>query len=351
MKLPSWLEKKKKETPEQETDHRVVYPLGPIDRQAERNEKVLRAGWIFLGVVVLAAVVIVLLLLPKREKKPADEKETIPVTAGNAGQESGKTEAPDRERPDYNGQNVRIRSVDCEYTEPTELTVSVQHAADLTALGEAAAENVRAHGWGEVECSSAQDGSLLLTAKDAAVLNAADYDKQEAFLASSQPENMARTFLQDSGIIELLRPYGITLSAEAVNKDGEISFSGNGDDALTECTLRFSFLFTGAFNQAKLRAVVPDGGVTTSEIVPMKKAASTAVSWSSAGAEETSVTAVEIRSIRGLPFYVFLCEDGTAAYALAVKETVLDEIPEAKAVYEELMTSGIQEYIEQPGAA
>ena len=42
--------------------------------------------------------------------------------------------------------------------------------------------------------------------------------------------------------------------------------------------------------------------------------------------------------------------DGTTAYALAVEESALEASPRAKAVYEELMLTGIQEYVRLEGA-
>lgn len=345
--------KKKKEQPGL-TDHRVTYPLGPIDRRAEHNARVLRIGWIFLAFVVALTVLAVILLLPKREKTAADSTDpSAPSAATVTPMEDKKPDKkPNPGDSASGGRKVRIRSLDCEYAPPAELTVSAVRSLDhteLTAIAEAAAANVAAAGWGDIGWSAGGD-ILMLQAENAEPLKGADFEKQEAFLASSQPENLARTFLQDSGIIGLLRSYGIVLSTDVENNKGEIVFRGGGEDSQTDCSLRFSFLFTGAFNQAVLRLSILDDLFTTDQVVPVKKAASAAVSWSSAGEEETAVTAVEIRRVRGLPFYVFTCDDGTTAYALAVKESVLEEVPEAQAVYSEIRASGIREYVEQPGA-
>lgn len=92
---------------------------------------------------------------------------------------------------------------------------------------------------------------------NAPALTPDNYDKQEAFLASSQPENAARTFLEHSGLIGLLRNYGLELGTAAENDNGVITFRGTGSTAQSECSVRFSFLYTGDFNQA-----VPPRGVS-----------------------------------------------------------------------------------------
>jgi hypothetical protein len=84
--------------------------------------------------------------------------------------------------------------------------------------------------------------------------------------------------------------------------------------------VRFTFLFTGAFNQAVVRAVYLADAVPVRDLVPLAKAVTRAVTWDGGGEAVTAVTGVELRSIRGVPFYVLSCADGTVAYALAVTE-------------------------------
>lgn len=79
-----------------------------------------------------------------------------------------------------------------------------------------------------------------------------------------------------------------------------ITFRGTGSTAQSECSVRFSFLYTGDFNQAVLRAVYLDGAADVPALA-IKKAASNAVTWDSADDGTVSVTAVELRSVRGLP--------------------------------------------------
>lgn len=62
-----------------------------------------------------------------------------------------------------------------------------------------------------------------------------------------------------------------------------------------------------------------------------------------------SVTAVELRSVRGLPFYAFTCSDGSVAYALACDESALDSVSGAREIYEETMRDGLREYVEISG--
>ena len=184
---------------------------------------------------------------------------------------------------------------------------------------------------------------------NAPALTPDNYDKQEAFLASSQPENAARTFLEHSGLIGLLRNYGLELGTAAENDNGVITFRGTGSTAQSECSVRFSFLYTGDFNQAVLRAVYLDGAADVPALA-IKKAASNAVTWDSADDGTVSVTAVELRSVRGLPFYAFTCSDGSVAYALACDESALDSVSGAQEIYEETMRDGLREYVEISGA-
>ena len=129
-----------------------------------------------------------------------------------------------------------------------------------------------------------------------------------------------------------------------------ITFRGRGQDERTECTVQFSFLYTGAFNQAVLRGTYLAGAVTTDKVLSLKKAAENAVTWGSADNGAVDVVSAELRSIRGLPFYAMTCSDGTVAYALAVPETELDAVPGGREIYEKMMEDGIQEYMEIPGA-
>lgn len=127
-----------------------------------------------------------------------------------------------------------------------------------------------------------------------------------------------------------------------------ITFRGTGSTAQSECSVRFSFLYTGDFNQAVLRAVYLDGAAAVPALA-IKKAASNAVTWDSADDGTVSVTAVELRSVRGLPFYAFTCSDGSVAYALACDESVLDSVSGAREIYEETMRDGLREYVEISG--
>ena len=229
------------------------------------------------------------------------------------------------------------------------MTLGVLKSVDLTALGETVAANVAANGWGSVTYSVSENGSLLLQNPGAPALTPDNYEKQEAFLASSRPENAARTFLEHSGLIGLLRSYGLELGTAAENDNGVITFRGTGSTAQSECSVRFSFLYTGDFNQAVVRAVYLDGAADVPALAP-KKAASNAVTWDSADEGAVSVTAVELRSVRGLPFYAFTCSDGSVAYALACDESALDAVSGAQEIYEEIMRDGLREYVEIRGA-
>lgn len=309
-------------------------------------------GWAFLGVMVALAVAAIAMLLGNR---PAAGNDGAPGPAPAPGVGSAfrteQTAPPLTLAEGTGGRAVEVKGIRCDFTEPGELIVGTLKSVDLSAIGNAVADNARSSGWGEVVWTVAEDGSLLLRAREQTALTADAFDRQEAFLASAQPENLARTFLENSGIIDLLRPYGLELSRQAENNDGMILFRGTGDGPETECSVRFSFLYTGAFNQAVIRAVYLDSPLTTAQVTPLKKAAENAVTWSSADAGGVYVTACEIRPIRGIPFYVMTCQDGTVAYALAVDEGVLAQVPGAADLYREMMAEGLQEYVAVPGAA
>lgn len=315
----------------------------------QKNKRLLLIGWIFLGVVLLLVIAAALwFLLPHGDKK-APETPAAPaaVSAGYAVEQ----QQPHRYTASADGGgNVNIRKILCDFETPATLTCGLLSVPDLTPVGEAAAANVKAAGWGTVTPTLSQDGTLILSGENAPFLNAEFYEQQKEFLASSQPEALARTFLDNSGLIGLLRDYGITVSTEAFNEDGEISFGGSGDVAGSECSITFSFLYTGDFNQARIRCTVPVDPVETDDVIPLQRAASQAVTWSSAGEEEVDVETVEIRSIRGLPFYVFHCDNGENAYALAISRDALTAVPGAEDLYQEIMSGGIQEKLVLSGA-
>ena len=315
------------------------------------DPRALIIGWAFLGVMLVLAVAAIAVLLPKRSAAPA---ETAPGPALSPAPVSSEFQTETTAPPltlaeGTGGRAVNILGYKDDYTPPKEVVAGMLKGVDLLELAPIVAENVKAAGWGEITWTSSA-GDLTLRAARQEPLAADGFERQEAFLQSDQPENLARTFLENSGLIGLLRGYGLSLSTRAENDNGMIIFRGTGDGPQTECSVRFSFLYTGAFNQAVIRAVFLDGAVTTEDVVPLKEAAKNAVTWSSAEAGGVYVIDVGLRPIRGIPFYVFTCQDGTVAYALAVKPSVLDQISGARAMYEEMMAEGIQEYTEVPGA-
>lgn len=319
-----------------------------------RQKKVMLAGWIFLGVMLVAAVAAIVLLLPERSESGEAEDRPLSVPqldpgAGGSAFRTEQTAAPIETGKTGDGRRVSIGRFDCDYTPPETVTVGVLKSVDLLSLGETAAANAAANGWGSITYSVSDNGSLLLQNPNAAPLTPENYEKQAAFLASQQPENAARTFLEHSGLITLLRSYGLELGTTAENESGEITFRGAGSTAQSACSVRFSFLYTGDFNQAVVRAVYLESAADVPAL-SLKKAAVNAVSWDSAEDGTVSVTAVELRSVRGLPFYAFTCSDGAVAYALATDESALDAVAGARELYEEILRDGLREYVEIAGA-
>ena len=311
-------------------------------------KRMLRIGWIALG-LMLALSVGLLIRLALYDPAPAEPAPPSPAVepgpAGSAFSGPAATPSTDEGR---GGRWVKITGFDCDYEPPGEITVGRLTDVDLTEIAGQLCDNARAAGWGEL-IWSVTDGTLQLRARDFARLSAADYEKQTAFLAGPQPENMARTFLENCGLVLLLKNYGLSLGLEAENNNGEISFYGNGSAPGAECSARFDFLFTGAFNQALIRATYLADAVTTDKVVKPRKAAEDAVTWTPGAEGQTRVTDVELRHIRGIPFYVFTCGDGTAAYALAVEEEVLSQVPGAEEIYGQLLSGGIRENTVVPG--
>ena len=324
-------------------------------RRRGKDAPLLLAGWIFLGVVLVLAVAAIAMLLRGRsapgEAAPLPTAPPLPVSDGPGGAfATEETAAPITFAEGTHGRLVEIRRIACDFTEPETITFGVQQGVDTRAMADTLTANAAAAGWGKLSWKCSDDGYLLLRAEEHQVLNGDDFERQEAFLASAQPENLARTFMDNVGLVPLLRDYGITLSNYAENNGGMITFRGRGQDERTECTVQFSFLYTGAFNQMVLRGTYLSGAVTTDKVLSLKKAAENAVTWGSAENGAVDVVDAELRSIRGLPFYALTCSDGTVAYALAVPEPELDAVPGARSILEGIMANGIQEYMEVPGA-
>ena len=310
-----------------------------VDRS---NTRLLWIGWGFLGAVLVLAIVVVVRLAAGGR----DVVEVIPtIDPGPAGSAfTGQTVQTLTTDEGRGGRTVTISGIDCAYTEPEEITFGRLENVDVSAMHEQVAANVAAAGWGSVVWSGA-----TLRAETPTTLTADDFKKQAAFLASDRPEAYARTFLENSGLIPLLREYGLTLTTDAENNGGEITFNGTSAEPGGECSVRLTFFHTGAFNQAVIRAVYLADAVTTDKVVPLTKAIRSAVTWTAGTGESTRVTGVELRHIRGIPFYVLDCADGTAAYSLAVEESVLGDVPGAENIYQELLRYGIQDNIVIPG--
>ena len=328
---------------------------GQRKRPGSRDmNSLLRAGWVVLGLLLALSVAALLLLIlrPSGNSSPSagSPGAAAAVDPGPAGSAfTGSTTVQPAEDGE-SGRRVNITGFDCEYEPPREVTVGRLDTLDLSALARQMCDNVRSTGWGECVWSITENGSLLVRAKDPVPLSAADYDKQTAFLNGSQPENLARTFLENSGLTALLRDYGLYMSTAATNNGGEISFHGIGDIPGTECTAKFDFLFTGAFNQAVIRATSLADAVTTDKVVRLSSAVGRAVTWTVGGEDQTRVTSVELCHVRGIPFFLFECADGTAAYTLAVEEEVLSAVPGAEEIYRQLIAEGIQDNMTVPGA-
>ena len=317
-------------------------------RTPERSRsRVLRvSGWVFLGVVLLLAVVAILFLLKPERAAATEEDDSLSFSPGQLYRPAAN-DTSSGETVDNTGNSVHIRSLKADFTPPEELSFGIRQSIDFSSLAPTVCERVRAAGWGKVSYRTSDDGSLVFYAEEVPVLGGNEQEQQSAFLATDQPEALARTFLQDSGLVALLSESGLSLDLTGENKNGSFCFYGDDPE---DCSLRFSFFYTGAFNQLRVRAFGMTDSVTTDAVVPLSAALARAFSWSASASEETDALSVEIRSIRGIPFYVFTCEDGSAAYALAVDESVLSEKEEVYSVYQEILHSGIQEYIELPGA-
>ncbi len=312
------------------------------------HRPLLIGGWVFLGLMIALAVAV---LIPLVKDPPAEPSVSVPTVApgpaGSAFTAQGTQELTTQEG--QGGRTVDIRGVDCDYTPPAEITFGRLETVDLSGVGERACANAANSGWGEVKWSVTDNGSLLLRSAEMRTLTGAEFESQKAFLASGRPEALSRTFLENIGLIGMLRDYGLTLSTQVENNDGEIVFRGVGTAPGTECTARFTFLYSGAFDQAVIRAVTLADAVTTDRVTPLARAIRSAVTWTAGSGGEIRLTAVELRHVRGIPFYVFTCSDGTAAYALAVDEEALAAVPGAAEIYARLLSDGIENNVTPSG--
>lgn len=308
----------------------------------------LALGWVFLAAVIVLAAVTLMRLLPSRDEgDDTSQTGVAPGPAGSAFTSQGVQSLTTQEG--QGGRSVKIQGVDCVYTPPEEITFGRLTTVDLSGIGQSLCDNVRAAGWGDTVWSLTENGSLLLRAAQMRALTGAEFESQAAFLQTRQPENLARTFLDNSGLIALLRGYGLYLSTDVENTNGEIVFTGTGSAPQSACSARFTFMYNGLFDQAVIRAVYLADAVTTREVTPLNDALEHAVTWSAGSGGDVRVTAVELRQVKGIPFYVFTCSDGTAAYALAVDEDILAQVPGAAQIYAGLMADGIENNVNPSG--
>ena len=319
----------------------------PSRRRQGGRKPLLLAGWIFLGAMILLAAAVLVRLLPGRESGDEPPATAAPGPAGSAFTSQGTQALSTKEG--QGGRSVSIRGFECDYTPPSEITFGRLSTVDLSAVGGKVSENVRAAGWGETTFSVTENGSLLLRATSIPGLGGDDFQRQSDFLKTDRPEQISRTFLDNSGLIPLLKEYGLTLSTQAENNNGEILFRGTGTLPGCTCSARFTFLYTGAFDQAVIRAVYLADAVTTTDVTPLKKAAAQAVTWTAGTGDDVTVTAAELRHVSGLPFYAFTCSDGTTAFALAVSQDALTAVPGAAETYARLLSDGIENNVTLSG--
>ena len=319
------------------------------EKHGAGSSPLLKAGWAFLGVMLILAGAMIVHLSSSKDPGAEPAPTVAPGPAGSAFTGQGTVDLTTGEG--QGGRAVKIRGVDCDFTPPEEVTLGRLAYVDLSELGQTVADNVRAAGWGETVWSVTDNGMLLLRAKEPKVLSGDDFDRQTAYLASDKPEAAARTFLENSRLVSLLRPYGLYLDLTAENNGGEITFRGTGDAPQSRCSVQLTFLYTGAFSQAVIRGVYLADAVTTRDVLNLNRAMDHAVTWSAGSGEGTRVTAVELRHVRGIPFYVLTCDDGTTAFALAVGEETLSQVPGAAETYRQMLSEGIQDNLVMPGAA
>ena len=85
---------------------------------------------------------------------------------------------------------------------PAEITFGRLSTVDLSDIGKKVSDNVRAAGWGDTVWSVTENGALLIRAANMTVLSGADFEKQSAFLKTDKPEQISRTFLDNSGLTD-----------------------------------------------------------------------------------------------------------------------------------------------------
>ncbi len=311
--------------------------------------KLLKLGWIFLGAMLILAAAAVFRLAGSKDPNAEPLPTVAPGPAGSAFVNPDHATLTTGEG--QGGRSVKIRGVDCDYTPPEELVFGRLAHVDLSALGQAAADNARSCGWGEILWSETGDGALQLRSANPKVMSGDDFERQSAYLASDKPEAAARTFLENSRLASLLEPYGLHLDLTAENNGGEITFRGVGDAPQSRCSVKLTFLYTGSFSQAVIRAVYLADPVVTRDVLSLNRAMDHAVTWDSGSGEATRVSAVELRYVRGIPFYVLTCADGTVAFAPALSEETLSQAPGALESYRQMLAEGIQDNLVMPGAA
>ena len=101
-------------------------------RRARRasQKKVMLAGWIFLGVMLIAAIAAIILLLPGRDKTPDTEDRPLSVPqlnpgAGGSAFQTEQTAAPIETGKTGSGRRVSVNRFDCDYTPPDTVTLGV----------------------------------------------------------------------------------------------------------------------------------------------------------------------------------------------------------------------------------
>lgn len=307
-----------------------------------------------IAVLVVAVLIVYPLMM--------NEHQEVSMNPEGAQEEALKTsmnnEMPSGGSVEFGEETIPLTNleIETEYDEPSDLYIAKQSSVQLTEEDmETIIHNLTETGWNDVtgRLSSFQsDTQFVLNLSQPETFDYSSLGEKDEipnFTATEKHVEFAKQFLNDSGIINVLKGHGVELSNQPSDETFATLFYGYYQGFRTETYLRLHFSPDGTLGDAQLYVVSFEDPLLTSKILPLEEAIKDAFYCSvctGLGDDKYSIISVEAVYKSGLPFYELELhneQNGTImnGYALAVDYNEIESDEELMKVFDNLMRDGI----------